>query len=81
MEFKGVERSKNYSEGKSSGEVFRKAHQDDYLAGYKKAIEDSYADVMLATLKNIVKEYDLGIVSGIDVAKIRHLIFKIEENE
>jgi len=43
-----------YSEGKRSSDVFKRAHKEDYLAGYMKAIEDSCAPEMLKMLKDIL---------------------------
>jgi hypothetical protein len=37
-----------YSEGKSTSEVFKKAHESDFKAGFQKALE-------LLTLKNKIK--------------------------
>ena len=31
--------AKEYAEGKSSSDVFRKAHEEDFIAGFKKALE------------------------------------------
>lgn len=36
------EKAKQYASGKSSSEVFRKAHEEDYLAGYNEGIKALY---------------------------------------
>ena len=37
-----TEKAKQYASGKSSAEVFRKAHEEDYLAGYNEGIKALY---------------------------------------
>lgn len=76
-ELKGTQKAKAYALGKSSSDVFRKAHENDFLAGYSEAKNDSFSHEALEVLQSILKEYDLGIVSGIDALKIRELIKKI----
>lgn len=48
----------------------------EYLEKIKK-LEDTNSE-MLAILQNILKEYSIGIVSGIDVLRIKEIIVKIK---
>jgi len=56
-EFKGTEQAEIYASGKSSLEVFKKAHIDDFIAGYEQAIEDSKAPEMLEMLEIAKSEF------------------------
>jgi len=59
MEFKGTKQSEIYADGKSSSDVFKRAHITDFLAGYNKAIEDTSAPEMFEMfemLQKVLKE-------------------------
>jgi len=51
MGSKATEKAKYYALGKSSSDVFRKAHETDFINGYNQAIEDSLAPEMLEVIK------------------------------
>lgn len=52
------EKAKEYAENKSSADVFRMAHEKDFLAGYNQALQDSKVTEMLEMLQNLI-EWDL----------------------
>jgi len=79
-EFKGTKQAEIYADGKSSSEVFKRAHITDFLAGYNKAIEDTSAPEMFEMLKGILEDGKRGIyIEKEDLQNIEQLITKITE--
>jgi len=54
-------KAKQYSEGKSSSDVFRRAHEADYLVGYKQALEDSHIPEMLELIQDLSENLALQL--------------------